>query len=75
MPKEKRQSNIDVWETLIIFADDPRWIEAERELILLRHNIFRLYLAGCAPQQGHRGKFFMIALIKRTRRVAIEFAI
>ena len=44
-------------------------------LILLRHNIFRLYLAGCAPQQGHRGKFFMIALIKRTRRVAIEFAI
>ena len=32
LPKEKRQSNIDVWETLIIFADDPRWIEAEREL-------------------------------------------
>ena len=32
MPKEKRQSNIDVWEEVIIFADDPRWIEAEREL-------------------------------------------
>jgi hypothetical protein len=32
LPKEKRQSNIDVWEELIIFADDPRWIEAEREL-------------------------------------------
>jgi hypothetical protein len=32
LPKEKRQSNIDVWGTLIIFDDDPRWIEAEREL-------------------------------------------
>jgi hypothetical protein len=32
LPKEKRQSNIDVWEEVIIFADDPRWIEAEREL-------------------------------------------
>jgi hypothetical protein len=27
-----------------------------------------------APQQGHRGKVFMSALIKRTRMVAIEFA-
>jgi hypothetical protein len=32
LPKDKRQSNIDVWEELIIFDDDPRWIEAEREL-------------------------------------------
>jgi hypothetical protein len=32
LPKEKRQSNIDVWEEVIIFTDDPRWIEAEREL-------------------------------------------
>jgi hypothetical protein len=33
LPKDKRQSNIDAWEELIIFADDPRWIEAERELM------------------------------------------
>src|ERR1700682_2833145 len=30
LPKEKRQSNIDVWEEVIIFADDPRWFCAER---------------------------------------------
>jgi hypothetical protein len=33
----------------------------------------RLCLAAMAPQQGHRGRFFMIALINRTRMVAIEF--
>jgi hypothetical protein len=33
----------------------------------------RLCPTAFAPQQGHRGKFFMIALIKRTRVVAIEF--
>jgi hypothetical protein len=31
LPEEKRRSNIDVWEEIIIVADDPRWIEAERE--------------------------------------------
>src|SRR5258706_16393122 len=33
----------------------------------------RLCLAAFAPQQGHRGKVLMIALIKGTRMVAIEF--
>jgi hypothetical protein len=33
----------------------------------------RLYVAALLPQQGHRGKAFMIALIKRRRMVAIEF--
>ncbi len=42
-------------------------------LVLLRHNFRRLCLAALAPQQRHRGKFFMIALIKRARMVAIEF--
>jgi len=32
LPTEKRHSNINVWGTLITFDDDPRWIEAEREL-------------------------------------------
>jgi hypothetical protein len=40
---------------------------------LLRHNFVRLYFAALAPQQGHRGKVLMSALIKRTRMVAIEF--
>ena len=33
----------------------------------------RLYVAALAPQQGHRGRVLMSALIKRTRMVAIEF--
>src|SRR5438874_3905163 len=33
----------------------------------------RLYVAGLAPQQGHRGRIPMSALINRTRTVAIEF--
>ena len=33
----------------------------------------RLYLAVFVPQQGHRSKVLMIALIKRMRMVAIEF--
>jgi hypothetical protein len=36
--------------------------------------IFRpLCLAAFAPQQGHRGRVLMSALIKRMRMVAIEF--
>jgi hypothetical protein len=42
-------------------------------LILLHHKFRRLYLEGMLPQQGHRGKVFMSALIKSTRTVAIEF--
>ena len=42
-------------------------------LVVLRHNFRRLYVAALLPQQGHRGKFLMSALIKRTRMVAIEF--
>ena len=30
LPPEKRQSNVNVWEELIIFDDDPRWIDSER---------------------------------------------
>lgn len=33
----------------------------------------RLCLAAFAPQQGHRGKVLIIALINRTRMVAMEF--
>jgi hypothetical protein len=34
----------------------------------------RLYVAALLPQQGHRGRVLMSALIKPTRMVAIEFA-
>jgi hypothetical protein len=30
LPREKRQSVVNVWEELIIFDDDPRWIECGR---------------------------------------------
>ena len=30
LPKERRKSSIDAWETKIVEADDPRWIEAEK---------------------------------------------
>ena len=43
-------------------------------LILLRHGFRRLFVAAAmAPQQGHRGRVLMIARIRRTRMVAIEF--
>jgi hypothetical protein len=47
--------------------------ETTIELILLRHNLRRLYLIALAPQQGHRGRVFTSALINDTRMVAIEF--
>jgi hypothetical protein len=43
-------------------------------LIVLRHNFCRLYVAALLPQQGHRGRVLMSALINRMRMVAIEFA-
>lgn len=32
LPKDKRRSTVNVWENEIVSSDDPRWIEAEREL-------------------------------------------
>ncbi|MBR1149059.1 hypothetical protein [Bradyrhizobium sp. JYMT SZCCT0428] len=32
LPPEKRYSNVNVWEELIIFDDDPRWIASERAM-------------------------------------------
>ena len=42
-------------------------------LTLLRHSLFGLYLEPLAPQHGHRANFWTIVLIKRMRKVAIEF--
>ena len=52
------------------------WIDAckQRRLVVLRHNFCRLYVAALLPQQGHRGRVLMSALIRRMRMVAIEFA-
>jgi hypothetical protein len=33
LPREKRQSSVDVWEEKIVETDDPRWIECERAVI------------------------------------------
>jgi hypothetical protein len=30
LPKERRKSSIDAWETKIVETDDPRWIDAEK---------------------------------------------
>jgi hypothetical protein len=32
LPRDKRQSHIDVWDENIVATDDPRWIESERGL-------------------------------------------
>ncbi|MCA1430208.1 MULTISPECIES: hypothetical protein [Bradyrhizobium] len=32
LPQDKRQSRVNVWDDEIIQTDDPRWIEAEREV-------------------------------------------
>jgi hypothetical protein len=42
-------------------------------LILLRHDLRRLFDGAPAPQQGHLGKVLMSARINRVRMVAIEF--
>src|SRR5450631_1240533 len=42
-------------------------------LVLLHHKFRRLCLEALLPQQGHRGRVLMSALIKRKRMVAIEF--
>ena len=34
LPKDKRQSTVNAWDNEIVLSDDPRWIEAERELSL-----------------------------------------
>jgi hypothetical protein len=49
-------------------------VNAEKQLFLLRHTFCRLCLEALLPQQGHRGRVLMSALIRRTRMVAIEFA-
>src|ERR1700704_4299227 len=66
-----RHGNVDVG----LRADShPTKDESPRAaLILLRHKFWRLCLAAFRPQQGHRGRVFTSALIKRTRMVAIEF--
>jgi len=48
--------------------------KTEDALILLHHKVRLLCLEALLPQQGHRGRVLMSALIKRTRMVAIEFA-
>lgn len=48
--------------------------DLKNRLILLHHKFRRLWLEALLPQQGHRGKIFISALITRTRMVAIEFA-
>ncbi len=47
---------------------------AKCAFVVLRHNFCRLYVAALLPQQGHRGKVLMSALIRRMRMVAIELA-
>jgi hypothetical protein len=32
LPLERRRSRVDAWEERIVKTDDPRWIEAEREV-------------------------------------------
>jgi hypothetical protein len=34
LPSERRQTHITAWEEAIVKTDDPRWIEAEREVSL-----------------------------------------
>ena len=43
-------------------------------LVLLQHKFRRLCLEALLPQQGHRGRVLMSALIRRMRMVAIELA-
>jgi hypothetical protein len=43
------------------------------EVVLLHHKFCLLCREALLPQQGHRGRFLMRALIKRMRMVAIEF--
>jgi hypothetical protein len=33
LPREKRRSNVSVWEENIVEADDPRWIDNERAFL------------------------------------------
>jgi hypothetical protein len=33
LPRDKRQSRCDAWEEKIVATDDPRWIEAEPEIM------------------------------------------
>jgi hypothetical protein len=51
----------------------PLAVVGTLRFVLLRHNFCRLYVAGLVPQQGHRGRVLMSALINRRRMVAIEF--
>jgi len=46
---------------------------AQAAVVLLHHKFRRLCLEALLPQQGHRGRVLMSALIKRKRMVAIEF--
>src|SRR5437762_823191 len=32
LPKDRRQSDITVWETKIVETDDPRWIASQKEV-------------------------------------------
>jgi hypothetical protein len=49
-------------------------IKAQIALVLLHHKFRWLCREALLPQQGHRGRVLMIALIKRRRMVAMEFA-
>ena len=43
-------------------------------LVLLRHNlVLRVYVAGLAPQHGHRDSRLMSARVNLMRTVVIEF--
>ena len=49
------------------------WARRKRAFVLLHHKFCLLCREALLPQQGHRGRFLMRALIKRMRMVAIEF--
>jgi hypothetical protein len=38
LPIEKCRSKLTVWEETIVETDDPRWIEAERDVMQAHHN-------------------------------------
>jgi hypothetical protein len=50
-----------------------RNLMSKHRRLLLHHKFRRLCLEALLPQQGHRGRVLMSALIKRKRMVAIEF--
>ena len=60
------------------FGAKGKWLDDEKSVCRVGKFycviIFcRRFVVALLPQQGHRGRFLMSALINRTRTVAIEF--